>query len=93
MDREHIYNAIKKLLKVIKPEEVIDIRFDLQHTSPAEFTLYTTFTVSEKWWDSLDEINRAAFMHHTKVYLRQQIKNYLGINVLFDKYNTSIKKV
>jgi hypothetical protein len=47
------------------------------------------FIVPDELWDSYDNINRAAFKHDVKVKLRQKIKSYTNINVLFDK-DTSV---
>ena len=89
MDQDQVEEILKKILPFIKPEEIIDIQFDVHHTKPDEFTLYTSFTVPENWWNSLDDINKAAFEHTTKMKLRRDIKNFTGINVSFDKINTS----
>ena len=91
MDQDNVEVILNKILPIIKPEEVIDIMFDVRHSSPNEFTLYTSFVVPEKWWDSLDHINKAAFEHKTKMKLRRDIKNFTGINVVFDKFNTSFQ--
>lgn len=89
MDKEQVEEILNKILPFIKPEEVINILFDVHHTKPDEFTLHASFIVPEKWWDSLDHINKAAFEHKTKMKLRRDIKNFTGINVSFDKVNTS----
>lgn len=91
MDQDNVEEILNKILPIIKPEEVIDIMFDVRHSSPNEFTLYTSFVVPKKWWDSLDHINKAAFEHKTKMKLRRDIKNFTGIDVVFDKVNTSFQ--
>ena len=48
--------------------------------------------VSDKLWDSYDPINKAALEHAIKVKLRQKIKAYTDINVVFDKINTRVVK-
>jgi hypothetical protein len=48
--------------------------------------------VSDKLWDSYDPINRAALEHTIKVKLRQKVKAYTDINVVFDKLNTRVVK-
>ena len=89
MDQDKVEKILDKLLPVIKPEEVIDIVFDVRHTAPDEFTLYAVFVVPDELWDSYDDINKAAFTHTTKVKMRQKIKAYTGIDVVFDKHNTT----
>ena len=91
MDQEQVEIILNKILPIIKPEEVLDIMFDVRHTSPDEFTLYATFIVPKELWDDFDHINKAAFEHKTKMKLRRDIKNFTGINVIFDKVNTSIQ--
>lgn len=90
MDQEQVEISLNKIFPFIKPDEVKDIRFDVRHTAPDEFTLYTAFVVDGDWWDSLDMINKAAFIHDTKTKLRRNIKNFAGINVVFDVLNTSV---
>ena len=90
MDKEQVEMALNKIFPHIKPEEVIDIMFDVRHTAPDEFTLHTSFVVDGDWWDSLDTINKAAFIHQTKMKLRRNIKNFAGINVVFDPLNTNV---
>ena len=92
MDQDKVEKILNKLLPVIKPEEVIDIVFDVRHTAPDEFTLYAVFVVPDELWDSYDDINKAAFAHTTKVKMRQKIKAYTDINVVFDKVNTRVVK-
>jgi len=90
MDQEQVEIVLNKIFPHIKPEEVIDIMFDVRHTAPDEFTLHTVFYVPNEWWNSLGHINQAAFEHKTKMKLRRDIKNFTGINVLFDPVNTSV---
>ena len=90
MDKEQVEITLNKIFPHIKPEEVSDINFDVRHTAPDEFTLYTSFVVDGDWWDSLDTINKAALMHKTKMKLRRDIKNFAGINVVFDQLNTNV---
>jgi hypothetical protein len=92
MDQDKVEKILNKLLPVIKPEEVIDIVFDVRHTAPDEFTLYAVFVVPDELWDSYDDINKAAFSHITKVKMRQKIKAYTGVDVVFDKVNTRVVK-
>lgn len=92
MDKEQVEISLTKLVPFILPEHVYDMTFDVRHTSPDEFTLYTNFDVDGEWWDSLDSINKAAFIHDVKTKLRTKIKSYTDINVVFDKENTSITK-
>ena len=92
MDKERVEILLNKLLPVIIPKEVIDIVFDVHHTSPNEFTLDAVFVVSDKLWDSYDPINRAALEHTIKVKLRQKVKAYTDIDVVFDKINTRVVK-
>ena len=92
MDKERVEILLNKLLPVIIPKEVVDIVFDVHHTSPNEFTLHAVFVVSDKLWDSYDPINKAALEHTIKVKLRQKIKAYTDINVVFDKINTRVVK-
>jgi hypothetical protein len=88
--QEDVEITLNKIFPHIKPEEVTDIMFDVRHTAPDEFTLYTSFVVDGDWWDSLDSINKAAFIHQTKMKLRRDIKNFTGINVVFDPLNTNV---
>jgi hypothetical protein len=90
MDQEQVEIALNKIFPHIKPEEVSDINFDVRHTAPDEFTLHTSFVVDGDWWDGLDMINKAAFIHKTKMKLRRDIKNFAGINVVFDQLNTNV---
>ena len=92
MDKERVEILLNKLLPVIIPKEVVDIVFDVHHTSPNEFTLHAVFVVSDKLWDSYDPINKAALEHTIKVKLRQKIKAYTDINGVFDKINTRVVK-
>lgn len=92
MDKERVEILLNKLLPVIIPKEVVDIVFDVHHTSPNEFTLHAVFVVSDKLWDSYDPINKSALEHTIKVKLRQKIKAYTDINVVFDKINTRVVK-
>ena len=92
MDKERVEILLNKLLPVIIPKEVVDIVFDVHHTSPNEFTLHAVFVVSDKLWDSYDPINKAALEHTIKVKLRQKIKAFTDINVVFDKVNTRVVK-
>ena len=92
MDKERVEILLNKLLPVIIPKEVVDIVFDVHHTAPDEFTLYAVFVVPDELWDSYDDINKAAFTHTTKVKMRQKIKAYTGIDVVFDKVNTRVVK-
>jgi hypothetical protein len=92
MDKEKVEKVLNKILPYIKPEEVIDIAFDVRHTSPDEFTLDAVFVVPDELWDSYNDLNRAAFAHSAKVKTRQNIKGYTGINVMFDKDNTRVVK-
>jgi hypothetical protein len=88
--QEQVEITLNKIFPHIKPEEVTDIMFDVRHTAPDEFTLYTSFVVDGDWWNSLDTINKAAFIHQTKMKLRRDIKNFTGINVVFDPLNTNV---
>ena len=90
MDKDKVEKILNKLLPVIKPEEVIDVVIDVRHTAPDEFTLYAVFVVPDELWDSYDDINKAAFAHITKFMMRQKIKAYTGIDVVFDKDNTMV---
>lgn len=88
--QEDVEITLSKIFPHIKPEEVTDIMFDVRHTAPDEFTLYTSFVVDGDWWNSLDTINKAAFIHQTKMKLRRDIKNFTDINVVFDPLNTNV---
>ena len=90
MDQEQVEIALNKIFPHIKPDEVSDINFDVRHTAPDEFTLHTSFVVDGDWCDSVDMINKAAFIHKTKMKLRRDIKNFAGINVVFDPLNTNV---
>jgi len=92
MDQDKVEEILNKLLPFILPEPLIDVAFDVRHFAPNKFTLYTVFSTPDEWWDSLDSINRAAFMHKVKMKLRSKIKSYTGIDVEFDKDNFSIVK-
>jgi len=92
MDQDQVENSLNKLLPNILPEYVTDIAFDVRHTAPNQFTLYVLFAVNDEYWDSLDHINRAAFLHDTKIKLKQKIKSYTDVNVVFDKDNTRMIK-
>ena len=93
MDQDKVEKILDKLLPVIKPEEVIDVVIDVRHTAPNQFTLYALFAVSDDYWDRLDHIiNRAAFLHETKVKLKHKVKSYTDINIVFDKDNTRMIK-
>ena len=50
MDQDKVEIILNKIFPTIKPEEVLDIMFDVRHTAPNEFTLYTRFIVPEKWF-------------------------------------------
>jgi hypothetical protein len=50
------------------------------------------FVVPDELWNSYDDINKAAFTHITKVKMRQKIKAYTGVDVVFDKVNTRVVK-
>ena len=88
MDQDQVEMALNKLLPNVLPEHVTDIAFDVHHTAPNEFTLYALFGVSDEWFDDLDDINRAAFIHEIKMKLKQKVKSYTNINIVFDRYNT-----
>ena len=92
MEQDQVEIALNKLLPNILPEHVTDIAFDVRHLAPNEYTLYAVLAVSDDYWDRLDNINRAAFIHDTKIKLRQKTKSYTNINIKFDKDNTSIIK-
>lgn len=92
MDQDKVEKILDKLLPVIKPEEVIDVVFDVRHTSPNQFTLHAVFVVPDELWDSYDHINKAALEHSIKMKLRQKVKAYTDINVVFDKVNTRVVK-
>ena len=92
MDQDQVEIILDKIFPVIKPEEVNKIIFDVRHTAPNEFTLHTLLIVPDEMWDSFDHINKAAFTHDVKVKLRQKIKAYTDLNVLFDKDNTAVMK-
>jgi hypothetical protein len=92
MDKERVEIILNKLLPVITPEEVVDIVFDVHHTSPNQFTLDAVFVVPDELWDSYDHINKAALEHGIKMKLRQKVKAYTDINVVFDKVNTRVVK-
>ena len=92
MDQDKVEKILDKLLPVIKPEEVIDVVFDVRHTSPNQFTLHAVFVVPDELWDSYDHINKAALEHSIKMTLRQKVKAYTDINVVFDKVNTRVVK-
>ena len=92
MDQDKVEKVLNKILPYIKPKEVINIAFDVRHTSPDEFTLHAVFVVSDKLWDSYDAINKAALENTIKVKLRQKIKAFTDINVVFDKVNTRVVK-
>ena len=89
MDKDQVEIVLDKIFPIIKPDEVNKIIFDVRHTVPNEFTLHTLLIVPDEMWDSFDPINKAAFIHDVKVKLRQKIKSYTNINVLFDK-DTSV---
>ena len=88
MDQDQVEIALNKLLPNVLPEHVTDIAFDVHHTAPNEFTLYALFAVDDNYWNGLDDINRAALLHDTKMKLKKKIKSYTDINVVFDKDNT-----
>ena len=92
MDQDQVEIVLDKIFPIIKPEEVNKIIFDVRHTAPNEFTLHTLLIVPDEMWDSFDPINKAAFTHDVKVKLRQKIKAYTDLNVLFDKDNTAVMK-
>jgi hypothetical protein len=92
MDQDQVEIVLDKIFPIIKPDEVNNIIFDVRHTAPNEFTLHTLFIVPDELWDSFDHINRAAFTHDVKVKLRQKIKSYTDLNVVFDKDNTEVMK-
>jgi len=92
MDQEKVETILDKIFPVIKPDEVNKVIFDVRHTAPNEFTLHTLFIVPDELWDSYDNINRAAFIHYTKIKLRHKIKSYTDLNVIFDKENTAVMK-
>ena len=93
MDQDQVEISLNKLLPNVLPEHVTDIAFDVRHTAPNQFTLYALFAVSDDYWDRLDHIiNRAAFLHETKVKLKHKVKSYTDINIVFDKDNTRIIK-
>jgi hypothetical protein len=90
MDQDKVEYILGKLLPNILPDPVKDVAFDVRHSAPNEFTLHAVFYVPDKWWTSMDDINRAAFSHQVKMKLRSKIKDYTGINVVFDKTNTRV---
>lgn len=92
MDKDQVEVVLDKILPNIKPEGVNHVIYDVRHSAPNEFTLHTLFVVPDEMWDSFDHINKAAFIHDVKVKLRQKIKSYTDINVLFDKTNTAVMK-
>jgi hypothetical protein len=92
MDQDQVEIALNKLLPNVLPEHVNDIAFDVRHTAPNEFTLYALFGVPDDYWESLDHINRAALLHDTKMKLKQKARNYIDINIVFDKDNTRMIK-
>lgn len=92
MDRDQVEISLNKLFPNVLPEHVTDIAFDVVHTSPNQFTVYALFGVSDNYWDSLDNINRSAFLHDTKVKLRIKVKSYTDIDIVFDKDNTRMVK-
>jgi len=92
MGKERVEIILNKLLPVIIPVEVVDIVFDVHHTSPNQFTLDAVFVVPDELWDSYDHINKAALEHGIKMKLRQKVKAYTDINVVFDKVNTRVVK-
>ena len=92
MGKERVEIILNKLLPVIIPEEVVDIVFDVHHTSPNQFTLDAVFVVPDELWDSYDHINKAALEHSIKMKLRRKVRAYTDINVVFDKDNTRVVK-
>jgi hypothetical protein len=91
MDQDKAESIINELIPFVKPKEVTDVAFDIRNTTPDDkFILHAVFYVDDEWWNSLDIINKAAFLHETKMKLRQGIQNYSGIKILFDKDNTRI---
>lgn len=92
MNQDRVEKALNKLLPNVLPDHVTNVAFDVRHTSPNEFTLYALFAVPDEYWESLDHINRAALLHHTKMKLKEKIKSYTDINVVFDKDNTNMIK-
>jgi hypothetical protein len=90
MDQDKVEYILGKLLPNILPDPVKEVAFDVRHTAPNEFTLHAVFYVPDEWWNSLDDINRAAFSHKIKMKMRSKIKDYSGINVVFDKDNTRV---
>ena len=93
MDQEKAESSLNKLLPNVLPKHITGIAFDVHHTAPKVFTLYALFGVSDDYWDRLDHIiNRAAFLHETKVKLKHKVKSYTDINIVFDKDNTRMIK-
>jgi hypothetical protein len=92
MDQDQVEIVLDKIFPVIKPDEVNKIIFDVRQTAPNEFTLHTLLIVPDEMWDSFDHINKAAFIHDVKVKLRQKIKSYTDLNIVFDKDNTAVMK-
>lgn len=90
MTKDKVEKVLEKILPFIKPDDVVNIELDVRHTSPDEFTLYAVFVVPDELWDSYNDLNKAAFGHQVKVNMRQRIKAYTGINVVFDKHNTMV---
>jgi hypothetical protein len=92
MDIEQSENSINKLMPLIKPDGVIDVAFELPHSSPESFTMNVVFVVPDEWIKSMDEYERPLALIHFVQHIRKQIKNYLGINIVIPKGDSRIVK-
>jgi hypothetical protein len=92
MDIEQAENSINKLMPLIKPDGVMEVAFELPHSSPESFTMNVVFVVPDEWFKSIDEYEYALACIHFAQHIRKQIKNYLGINIVIPKGDSRIVK-
>lgn len=91
MNQDEIEIAINKLTPLIKPDDVDEIHFDLEHTHPEFYTMYVTYVVPDDWEDKNYGTHKSKILEYNTI-LRKQIKNYLGIVVRVHPYESSIIK-
>lgn len=91
MTQDQIEIAINKLIPLIKPKDVEEIHFDLEHTHPEYYTMYVTYVVDDDWSDENHGTYKSKMLEYN-TNLRKQIKNYLGIVVRVHPRESSIMK-
>ena len=91
MSENRVKQILNKLIPYIKPDEVQDVLFDVNLDDSGIYKVGATFIVPADFWNSLDDINKAAFAHTTKMKIARGIKNFGDIDIAFDLPNTTFK--